>query len=233
MTLSGSSVNRPTSENLVPIRLDIEVDGQRFKDAFTWNPSDPDSEVISFAKRTVKDLKLPPIFVTHIAQSIQSQLAEFRSLEGQEMYSTEKIMILKLDLRVNNTIIRDQFLWDLSNFNSDPEEFARTFCTDLDISDPEVGPAIAVSIREQLYEMAIQNVASAREIRMVKKGRRGLEHLSSSKGGNNSLDLAKSFGSKASVLRKRKEWHLYGPIVDTLTNEEVDAVEAKEDRNLL
>lgn len=29
----------PTAENLVPIRLDIEVDGQRFKDAFTWNPS--------------------------------------------------------------------------------------------------------------------------------------------------------------------------------------------------
>ena len=30
---------RPTSANLVPIRLDIEIDGQRFKDAFTWNPS--------------------------------------------------------------------------------------------------------------------------------------------------------------------------------------------------
>ena len=29
---------RPTSENLVPIRLDIEVDDQRLKDAFTWNP---------------------------------------------------------------------------------------------------------------------------------------------------------------------------------------------------
>lgn len=31
--------NRPTADNLVPIRLDIEIDGQRFKDAFTWNPS--------------------------------------------------------------------------------------------------------------------------------------------------------------------------------------------------
>ncbi|CAH2049620.1 unnamed protein product, partial [Thlaspi arvense] len=29
----------PTAENLVPIRLDIEIDGQRFRDAFTWNPS--------------------------------------------------------------------------------------------------------------------------------------------------------------------------------------------------
>ncbi|KAF5179003.1 hypothetical protein FRX31_031410, partial [Thalictrum thalictroides] len=32
---------------------------------------DPDSEVVVFAKRTVKDLKLPPAFITHIAQSIQ------------------------------------------------------------------------------------------------------------------------------------------------------------------
>ncbi|THG10237.1 hypothetical protein TEA_003639 [Camellia sinensis var. sinensis] len=45
----------------------------------------------------------------------------------------------KLDLRVNHTLIKDQFLWDLNNFASDPEEFARTFCRDLGIEDPEVG----------------------------------------------------------------------------------------------
>lgn len=32
---------------------------------------DPDSEVVIFAKKTVKDLKLPPAFITQIAQSIQ------------------------------------------------------------------------------------------------------------------------------------------------------------------
>lgn len=30
---------RPTADNLVPIRLDIEIDGQRYRDAFIWNPS--------------------------------------------------------------------------------------------------------------------------------------------------------------------------------------------------
>jgi len=95
-------MHRPTAENLVPIRLDIEIEGQRYKDAFTWNPSgnfeqnlfimlflflhlrwlnsdiiDPDSEVVVFAKRTVKDLKLPPAFVTQIAQSIQVHKSPF------------------------------------------------------------------------------------------------------------------------------------------------------------
>ncbi|XP_078446461.1 transcription regulatory protein SNF5, putative (BSH) [Wolffia australiana] len=216
----------PTSENLVPIRLDIEVDGQRLRDAFTWNPSDPDSEIISFAKRTVKDLKLPPTFITHVAQSIQSQLAEFRSLEGQVMYCNEKIVLLKVDLRVNNTIIRDQFQWDLGNLDSDPEEFARTFCRDLNINDPEVGPAIAVAIREQLYELVAQGVASAREIRVSKKGRR-MDQFSNSKGAGSGLDLSKSFGSKASVIRKRKDWHLYGPMVDFLSHEEVGNLETR------
>ncbi|KAG6597599.1 chromatin structure-remodeling complex protein BSH [Cucurbita moschata] len=220
----------PTAENLVPIRLDIEIDGQRFKDAFTWNPTDPDSEVVVFAKRTVKDLKLPPAFITQIAQSIQSQLTEFRSFEGQDMYTGEKIITIKLDLRVNNTLIRDQFLWDLNNYESDPEEFSRTFCKDLGIEDPEVGPAIAVAIREQLYEIAMQNVASARESRLSKKGRRGFEHVSASKTGGASVDLMKLFGHRSSAVRKRKDWDIYEPIVDLLSNEEVDALEAKEER---
>jgi SWI/SNF-related matrix-associated actin-dependent regulator of chromatin subfamily B protein 1 len=101
----------PTAENLVPIRLDIQFEGQRYKDAFTWNPSDPDNEVVIFAKRTVKDLKLPYAFVTQIAQSIQSQLSDFRAYEGQDMYTGEKIIPIKLDLRVNHTLIKDQFLW--------------------------------------------------------------------------------------------------------------------------
>ncbi|KAG6422148.1 hypothetical protein SASPL_118711 [Salvia splendens] len=86
----------PTADNLVPIRLDIEIEGQKFRDAFIWNPSDPDSEVVVFAKRTVKDLKLPPAFVTQIAQSVQTQLTEFRSYEGQDMYTGEKVVPIKV-----------------------------------------------------------------------------------------------------------------------------------------
>ncbi|XP_070055972.1 chromatin structure-remodeling complex protein BSH isoform X2 [Nicotiana tomentosiformis] len=195
----------PTAENLVPIRLDIEIDGQRFRDAFSWNPNDPDSEVVVFARRTVKDLKLPPGFITQIAQSIQ------------------------LDLRVNHTVIKDHYFWDLNNFESDPEEFARTFCKDMEIEDPEVGPAIAISIREQLYEIAIQSVASARESRANKK-RRVTEHISASKTGVPALDLVKLFGIRSSVVRKRKDWDVYEPIVDLLSNEEVDALEAREEK---
>ncbi|XP_050216350.1 chromatin structure-remodeling complex protein BSH [Mercurialis annua] len=222
----------PTADNLVPIRLDIEIDGHRFKDAFTWNPSDPDSEVVVFAKRTAKDLKLPPAFVMQIAQSIQTQLSEFRSFEGQDMFSGEKFVPIKLDLRVNHTLIKDQFLWDLNNFDSDPEDFALTFCKDLGILDPEVAPAVAFAIREQLYEIATQSVATARESRLTKKGRRGFEYFSASKAGGLASDSMKLFTNRYSMVRKRKEWDMYQPIVDHLSNEEVEALEEREERNL-
>ncbi|KAJ6430841.1 hypothetical protein OIU84_018363 [Salix udensis] len=32
----------------------------------------------------------------------------------------DKIVPIKLDLRVNSTLIKDQFLWDMNNFDSDP-----------------------------------------------------------------------------------------------------------------
>ncbi|XP_040932605.1 chromatin structure-remodeling complex protein BSH isoform X2 [Gossypium hirsutum] len=284
----------PTAENLIPIRLDIEVDGQPYKDAFTWNPYDPDSEVVMFAKRTVKDLKLAPGFLPQIVQSIQ--LATFQSYEGQDMYVGDLIIPIKLDLQVNHTVIRDQFLWDLNNFDSDPEEFARTLCKDLGIEDPEVEPAIAFAIREQLYEIAIQNVTTARENRISKKGRRAAEHFtprflccflviwsgiggifflirmvwyfsffhllpppilswlhwfcpiitdlnvlfiddiafcfpSHSKASGAALDLMKLFSFRSSVVRKRKDWDYYKPVLDLLSNEDVDALKAKEERS--
>ncbi|KAK3137548.1 hypothetical protein QOZ80_5BG0453780 [Eleusine coracana subsp. coracana] len=225
---SAVSFRMPTRDNLVPIRVDIEVDGQRYRDAFTWNPRDPDSEIISFAKRTAKDLKLPATFVPPMLQSIQGQLAEFRSYEGQEMQLKEKIVPLKIDLRVNNTVIRDQFLWDIGNLDSDPEEFARTLCDDLNIADPEVGPAIAVSIREQLYQIASQSVSIMRE--KVSKKRRAPEFSSNSKAVNNAVDLFKYFGSKGSVIRKRKEWYLYEPVIDVIRNEEAGG-DGKEELN--
>ncbi|XP_010312801.1 chromatin structure-remodeling complex protein BSH-like isoform X2 [Solanum lycopersicum] len=204
----------PTAENLVPIRLDIEIDGKKFKDAFTWNASDPDSEVFAFARRTVKDLKLPTAFAFQIAQSIQSQLLEFRSYEGKDMHTGEKVVPIK----------------DMNNFEGDPEEFARTFCEDMKIEDPEVGPAIAIAIREQLYEIAKQGVAFMRESRTNKKGRKGMEHLSASKVGSPALDLGKLFDPEGSIQRKMSERDAYGPVVDHLSKEEVDALEAREER---
>ncbi|KAK9151027.1 hypothetical protein Syun_009336 [Stephania yunnanensis] len=113
-------------------------------------------------------------------------------------------------------------------------------------------------LRRYNFQIAFQSVASARETRISKKGRRGAEHVSSSvnekavrgshetcscsfvmvfticgKGSGIALDLVKLFGGKSSVIRKRNEWDQYEPIVDLLSNEEVENLDAREERNAL
>lgn len=212
--------------------MDVESEGQRYKDAFTWNANDPESEITVFAKRTVKDLNLSSTFIPLIVQSIQAQVIEFRSYEGLEMTTGERVHCLKLDLRVNSTVIRDQFLWDLGNLDSDPEEFARCLCRDLELEDPEVGPAIAVAIREQLYELAVQSTSSGRETRISKKTRRDwtMDFTQSSKVVS-AFELMKRSSSKSSAVRKRNEWDLFEPVVEILTKEEVEVLDAREERN--
>ncbi|CAM6026839.1 unnamed protein product [Sphagnum balticum] len=215
------SFRMPTELNLIPIRLDLEFDGRKLKDAFSWNADDPDYEIIPFSKRMVKELNLPAVFQPYIAQAIQTQLTEFRSFEGQEMSTEERVQTIRLDLRVNNTLIHDQFLWDVNNLKSDPEGFARGLCKDLDIKDPEVAPAIAVAIREQLYEIAKQNLATGRETRISKKARRD----------KGAMDFFQSRFATWNPLVRRNEWDLFEPVVEILSEKEVEALYMREERN--
>lgn len=41
----------------------------------------------------------------------RGQLVEFPSYEVQEMQISEKIVPLKIDLRVSSAVVRDQFFW--------------------------------------------------------------------------------------------------------------------------
>ncbi|KAJ1766366.1 SWI/SNF chromatin-remodeling complex subunit [Coemansia sp. RSA 1843] len=66
-------------EVLVPIRLDIDADGYRLRDAFTWDLNNELVETRWFAQGLCLDLDLPPeIFVPVIAQSIEDQLEDYR-----------------------------------------------------------------------------------------------------------------------------------------------------------
>ncbi|KAK9087264.1 hypothetical protein Syun_029658 [Stephania yunnanensis] len=67
---------------------------------------------------------------------------EFRSLEGQEMYTSDKIVPLK----------------DTNNFDSDPKSLQELFAKIWTFEIFEVAPAVAVAIREQLYEFVMKIV---------------------------------------------------------------------------
>jgi len=138
-------------EDLVPIRLDIEFDGQKLRDSFTWNKNETLITPESFAEVFCDDLDLPAnSFVPAVATAIQQQIKQNSSESELNLEDVrDQRVIIKLNIHVGNVSLVDQFEWDLAEPLNSPEQFAMSLCTDLGLGG-EFVTAIAYSIRGQL-----------------------------------------------------------------------------------
>ncbi|GAB6028712.1 SWI SNF, matrix associated, actin dependent regulator of chromatin, sub b, member 1 [Chamberlinius hualienensis] len=141
--------NASQQESLVPVRLDMEIEGQKLRDTFTWNKNETLMTPEQFAEILCDDLDLSPVaFVPAIATSIRQQIEAYPTdnlLEEQ----TDQRVILKLNVHVGNISLVDQFEWDMSEKENSPEQFALKLCSELGLGG-EFVTAIAYSIRGQL-----------------------------------------------------------------------------------
>ncbi|XP_037282900.2 SWI/SNF related, matrix associated, actin dependent regulator of chromatin, subfamily b, member 1 isoform X1 [Rhipicephalus microplus] len=141
--------NSAQPEVLVPIRLDMEIEGHKLRDTFTWNKNETQITPEQFAEILCDDLDLPPLsFVPAISQSIRQQIDAFPTdnlLDEQ----TDQRVIIKLNIHVGNISLVDQFEWDMSEKENSPEGFALKLCSELGLGG-EFVTAIAYSIRGQL-----------------------------------------------------------------------------------
>ncbi len=70
--------NAATPETLVPIRMDMDIEGQKLRDTFLWNKAETLITPEMFAEVICDDLDLNPVnFVPAIAAAIQQQLDAF------------------------------------------------------------------------------------------------------------------------------------------------------------
>lgn len=151
-------------EELVPVRLDIELEKLRLRDTFTWNLNDRLIAPQLFAETLVEDLKLPEESSSHLARQVHQELVEqlhnyYPAIypsgipaEPDLPYGAHKNDDMRITIRLNITIghitLVDQFEWDINNPLNSPEDFARQMALDLSLSG-EFSTAIAHSIREQ------------------------------------------------------------------------------------
>jgi len=147
--------NANQQEVLVPIRLDMDIDGQKLRDTFMWNKNEAMLTPEQYAEVICDDLDLNPVnFVPSIAAAIQQQLDssskdDFASAENLLKEQTDQRVIIKLNIHVGNISLVDQFEWDLSDERNQPEEFAKKLCADLSLGG-EFVTAIVYSIRGQI-----------------------------------------------------------------------------------
>ncbi|XP_015910224.1 SWI/SNF-related matrix-associated actin-dependent regulator of chromatin subfamily B member 1-A isoform X1 [Parasteatoda tepidariorum] len=141
--------NATQMEVLVPVRLDMEIEGHKLRDTFTWNKNESLITPEQFAEALCDDLDLPPLsFVPAIAQSIRQQIDAFPTDNLLDEQADQRV-ILKLNIHVGNISLVDQFEWDMSEKENSPEVFANKLCSELGLGG-EFCTAIAYSIRGQL-----------------------------------------------------------------------------------
>lgn len=134
--------------DLVPIRLDMELDNVKLRDTFCYNKNDKLITPEMVAEVLCEDLDLPiGTFLPAIAQSIHQQIeSHSEALLPADVQVQDQRAVLKLNIHVGNQSLVDQFEWDMSDETNDPEKFAIQLCAELGLGGEFVA-AIAYSIR--------------------------------------------------------------------------------------
>lgn len=149
-------------EDLIPIRLDMEIDGQKLRDVFTWNKNEKVITPEIYAEMMCDDMKLDmQLFAPTIASQIKTQIEQHsqfadRNTEKEMLGkdSSDRRVVINLNIQVGNTTLKDQFEWDISpnnieNNSNSPERFAEILCSELGLGG-EFKTAVAYSIRGQI-----------------------------------------------------------------------------------
>ncbi|KAI8636650.1 hypothetical protein BD408DRAFT_448253 [Parasitella parasitica] len=138
-------------ENLVPIRLDIDIDSIKLRDRFLWNLNEQYLTPDKFAVMLCQDLDLPQLkFIQPIADSIRAQIIDFETYSQAKLPHEHTRVTINLDLQVGKVNYRDQFEWELQNEKTNgPEVFSRQLASELGVGGEYVA-IISHAIREQL-----------------------------------------------------------------------------------
>ncbi|XP_026463988.1 SWI/SNF-related matrix-associated actin-dependent regulator of chromatin subfamily B member 1 [Ctenocephalides felis] len=142
--------NASQSEVLVPIRLDMELEGQKLRDTFTWNKHESIITPEQFAEVLCDDLDLNPLtFVPAVSAAIRQQVEAFPNDSTILEEGSDQRVVIKLNIHVGNTSLVDQVEWDMSEKENNPEDFAMKLCAELGLGG-EFVTAISYSVRGQL-----------------------------------------------------------------------------------
>ncbi|KAJ3180198.1 Snf5- protein 1 [Gaertneriomyces sp. JEL0708] len=153
---------------LVPVRIDVEVEGVKLKDQFTWNLNETLVTPEQFAQLLADDFDSPYAqqFVPLVAEEIRRQVQMYGGAaeedptgDGKPRITDEESderdygdirIVINLDIQVGTVHLRDRFEWPLLPTSGiTPEDFAKQLAGDLGVGG-EFVPTIAHAIREQV-----------------------------------------------------------------------------------
>jgi len=195
--------NASQPELLVPIRLDMDIEGQKLRDTFLWNRNEAMLFPEQLAEVLCDDLDLNPSnFVPAIAAAIQQQVESFPS-ESDNLLKEQQDqrVVIKLNIHLGNISLVDQFEWDIADERNNPEEFSRKLCADLGLGG-EFATAVLYSVRGQLAWHQKSYVFSESQMPAIEN-----------------------------AFRNQSEADIWSPFLETLTDAEMEKKIRDQDRN--
>ncbi|KAI8990720.1 hypothetical protein BD414DRAFT_413161 [Trametes punicea] len=96
-------------EQLVPIRLEFDVEHHKMRDTFVWNLSDPIITPEIFAQSIVDDYGLAPSYHAVITKSIQEQLSDYKAHSAT--FGDDGVMIEEEEEVIRGKITEEEAAW--------------------------------------------------------------------------------------------------------------------------
>eukprot|EP00730_Choanoeca_flexa_P002838 TRINITY_DN11199_c0_g1_i3.p1 TRINITY_DN11199_c0_g1~~TRINITY_DN11199_c0_g1_i3.p1 ORF type:complete len:439 (+),score=84.95 TRINITY_DN11199_c0_g1_i3:123-1439(+) len=141
--LASTADDKP--ERLVPIRINLDHDGHKFRDQFMWNANDKTVTPLMFATILAQDAELPIACRQLIAKAIQEQLDA--SKQSAVLDLSSRHAHIKVEVQYGASLLRDNLEW--SHGSANVEQFAQVACNELGLPQEYV-PVLAHGIHEQL-----------------------------------------------------------------------------------
>ncbi|KAI0768187.1 hypothetical protein BD413DRAFT_614533 [Trametes elegans] len=95
-------------EQLVPIRLEFDVDHHKMRDTFVWNLNDPIVTPEIFAQSIVDDYALASSYLAVITKSIQEQLSDYKAHSAT--FGEDGVMIDEEEV-LNGKLTPEELVW--------------------------------------------------------------------------------------------------------------------------
>lgn len=147
---------------LITIRLDLDMDGYKLRDTFTWNLYEEGTGGITceeFAELTCRDFDLPAsVFIPAIVKSMREQLQEYREAQAMLRNAGGLValcgvrVLIRLDITIGLLQLTDRIEWDLGEERNSPAAFAIEYVRELALP-AEFVTAIANDIMEQVAHL--------------------------------------------------------------------------------
>ena len=106
-----------SEEDLIPIHLELELDGKKYKEMFCWNVNEPYFTPEEFVKLLISENTLLGPFENQIIETIKKAISHHRTHKPKP---EECLKILELDIKIDNICLKDRFEWDINDPDSSP-----------------------------------------------------------------------------------------------------------------